>query len=272
MVFRAVGVSLFLIALSTLVGAFAGLILAGLLGLVFLAIALFALSAIFLALVWLYSPAIILRKYGAKPSENKELNKMVEDMAVNAKIPVPRVFIMPIEPPNAFAVGRGKKAAVCVTEGLLSLNKGEIESVVAHQVWHIYNGDTPVQQTVSVIAWIFRLTVILIPLAVFIVKLGLSDRIEYRADYYAARLAKKPGDMASAIAKMSDTARKNPMKGSPAFESIWTVNPFRREGVRRWFYTHPPTARRKKRLDDMIHEGTPESYEGTEDIEFIDRH
>jgi heat shock protein HtpX len=265
---KAVGISLFLVAISSVFGALAGFILSGLGGLVFFGGLLFFLSLFFSAAVLWYSPSIILRKYKAKPSDNRELNDAVERMAINAKIPVPKVYVLPMDVPNSFAVGRGKgNAAVCVTEGLLTLNKGEMESIVAHEIWHIANDDIIVQEFVSVAAAILRLTVILIPLAVFIIKLGLSERIEYRADYYATRFAKKPGDMASALSKMSEVARQNPMRGSPAFESIWSVNPFRREGVRRWFYVHPPTARRKKRLEDMTHEGMPETYEGTEDVD-----
>jgi len=268
MVLRAIGVSLFLIAVLTLVGAAAGFFILGLKGVFFIG-SLFLLASLLLtALAWLYSPAIILRRQKAKPSENKDLNGMVDRMAVNARIPVPKVYIVPKDVPNSFAVGRNRNsAAVCVTEGLLTLNKGEIESVVAHEVWHIANGDIVVQQLVALAAAVLRLTVVLIPLAVFIIRLGLSERMEYRADYYAARLAKKPKDLASALSKMSEAARQNPMKGSPAFESIWSINPFKREGLRRWFYTHPPTARRKKRLDDMVHEGMPETYEGTEEVE-----
>lgn len=268
MVFRVIGVSLFLIAISTVIGSLAGFLLSGFRGLFFLGGVLFLLSLLLVAFILLYSPSIILRRYKAKLSENKELNEIVDRMAMNAKIPMPRVYILPLDVPNSFAVGRGKNnAAVCVTEGLLTLNKGEIESVVAHEIWHIANDDILVQEFVSVLAAILRLTVILIPLAVFIVKLALSERIEYRADYYATRFAKKPMDTASALSKMSETARQNPMGGSPAFESIWAINPFRREGVRRWFYVHPPTARRKKRLEEMAHEGMPETYEGTEDLD-----
>ncbi len=268
MVLRAIGVSLFLVALATSLAGLAGLLLFGTSGSLFLAGAFFFLSSVLVVFAWLYSPSIILRRQRARPSDNKELNEAVEAMAMNAKIPVPKVYIIPKDVPNSFAVGRGKgNAALCVTEGLLSLNKGEVESVVAHEIWRIANEDIVVQEVVSLIAAALRLTVILIPLAILIVKLGLAERITYRADYYAARLSKKPKDLASALGKMSEAARANPMNGSPAFESIWSVNPFRREGVHRWFYVHPPTARRKKRLDDMAHEGMPETYEGTEEVD-----
>lgn len=268
MEYKVIGIALFLIALFTAIGALAGFLLSGFPGLLLLGGVLFLLSLALVSIALLHSPSIILRRYKAKPSENKKLNDAVGQMAMNAKIPVPKVYILPMEVPNSFAVGRGKgNAAVCVTEGLLTLNDGEIESIVAHEIWHIANDDIIVQEFVSVLAAVFRLTVILIPLAVFIIKLGLSERIDYRADYYAARLAKKPKDLASALSKMSETARQNPIHGSPAYESIWAVNPFRREGTRRRFYVHPPTARRKKRAEDMEHEIMPETYEGTEAID-----
>jgi heat shock protein HtpX len=268
MVMRVIGVSLFFIALFTLAGVLIGAagVLIGFWGmyvLVFLGEAFFLISVLLIAVAYHYSPAIILKKYRAKPSDKKELNDIVEQMATNAKIPTPKAYVLPLDVPNAFAV-RGKDAVVCVSEGVMSMNKGEIENIVAHEIWHIANGDVKIQQFASFIAAALRLTVIFIPLAVFTLKLGISERIEFKADYYATRFSGKPRDMASALNKISETARQNPMHGSPAFESIWIVNPFRREGSGRWFYTHPPTARRTKRVDEMAHEGMPEVPEATE--------
>jgi heat shock protein HtpX len=264
---KAIGVSLFLFAVSTSIGCLVGYAILGMFGLVFGGVFMFILAVILVAFAWFYSASLILKKYKAKPSENAELNEIVSEMALNAKIPTPKVYVTPHEFPNSFSVGRGKRTyAVCFTEGMLSLNKGEIESIAAHEIWHIKNGDTHVQELVAVVAAVLRLTVIFIPVSVFIIKMVLSERIEYRADYYASRLAKKPVDLASAISKMSDAARQNPMRGSPAFESIWSVNPFKREGKRMWFYVHPPTARRRKRLEEMFHEGMPDTYEATEEM------
>jgi len=224
----------------------------------------FFISLLMNAIAYWYSPNIILKHYKAKPSENKELNEIVEKISINAKISVPKAYIAPLSVPNSFVTGSGKKATICATEGLLNLNKGEIEGVVAHGIWHIKDGDVKVQDFVSVLAYMLYLTVILIPLAILILKMSLSPMREYHADYYASRFSKKPKDFANALIKISEVARKNPLHSSPAFESIWLVDPFEREGLPRWFSTDPPTARRAKRLHDMLHEGMPEPPDVTE--------
>ncbi len=267
MALRAIGISLFFVAISTAIGAAIGFLLSFLFGawaVVFLGALAFLISLLMTVAAYLYAPGIILRRYHAKPSENKELNATVDGMAMNAKIPAPRIYISPVDVPNAFATGRGNKASVCVTEGLLSLNKGEKESVVAHEIRHIANSDTLVQDVAVVLANVLRYTVVFIPLAVALLKIALSERREYNADYYGSRYSGKPADLASALKKMSETARQNPMSGSPAYESVWTIDPFKREGMTRLFSTHPPTARRAKRLEDMAHEGMPEPPEATE--------
>jgi heat shock protein HtpX len=257
------GIALFFTMIFTLiglaVGSLFGLPAALLLG------ALFFLVALLLNIIsYWYSPDIILRRYKAKVSTNKEINDIVERMAINAKIPVPKAYLLPMDVPNSFATGRGEKAAIGVTEGLLSLNKGEIEGVVAHGIWHIKDGNVSVQDFACVLAHMLHYTVILIPLAVLLLKFSLNPTREYFADYYGSRFSRKPRDLAAALGKMSETARQNPLRGSPAFEGIWILDPFKREGLPRWFSTDPPTARRKKRLEDMLHEGTPEPPDVTE--------
>ena len=144
------------------------------------------------------------------------------------------------------------------------MNKGEIESVMAHEVWHIKNNDVLIQSVASVASQILRLTVIFIPLAVLILRMSMAESREYRADYYGTRLSGKPKDMASALKKINETVRANPMESSPAYEGLWIVNPFKRDGLTGMFSTHPPSARRIKRVDDMYHEGMPEIPEATE--------
>lgn len=269
MVLRVIGVSFFFIALFTLSGVAIGAagVLLGAWGMPTLAImgtAFFLFSILLIAVAYSYSAGIILRKYKAKPSDGKELNDIVERMALNAKITAPKAYVLPIDLPNAFSVGGGKNTAVCVTEGVLSMNKGEIENIVSHEIWHIANGDARVHSFVSVIAAVLRLTGIFVPLAILTIRLGISELVDYKADYYATRFSGKPRDLASALNKISETARHNPMHGSPAFGSIWIVNPFKCEGLGRRFCAQPPTARRTKRVDEMAHEGMPETPEVTE--------
>lgn len=205
------------------------------------------------------APQMILGRYNAKESDNEKLNGIVERMAMNAKIPKPKVYILPIDVPNSFSTGVGReKAAICVTEGILSMNKGEIEGIVSHEAWHIYNNDIIIQSVTSMLAHILYSTVVLSPVAVLLKKMAISELREYRADYYGSRFSKKTKDLAAAIGKINEIARHNPLHSSPAFECIWMVSPFRREGVEGMFSTHPPSARRIKRLEEMEHEGIPE--------------
>lgn len=262
--FRVLALFGFFIVIFTAIGILIGNLIWGFRGFVFLGVVFFLISLAVNSISYLYSPNIILRKHNAKPSKDKELNEIVDRLAINAKIPVPKVYILSIDVPNSFATGRGKETAVCVTEGLLNMNKGEIESVVSHEIWHIANKDILIQNVTAVIANILSSTIVLIPLAIFLVKLAISEGREYRADYYGLRFSRKPKDMASALNKINEIARHNPIESSKAFECLWIVNPFKREGITGVFSTHPPTARRVKRVDEMEHEGIPEPPEATE--------
>lgn len=263
--FRVLALFGFFTAIFTAIGLLIGGIIWGFRGLVFFGVLFFLVSLLVNCVSYLYSPKIILREYKAKPSKNKDLNEMVDRLAINAKIPKPEVYILPIDIPNSFATGRSKeKASVCVTEGLLNLNKGEIEGVVSHEIWHIANNDILIQNVASVVANILYSTFVLIPLAIFLVKLTITGEREHRADYYGSRFSGKPKDLASAINKINEIVRQNPMGRSPAFESLWIVNPLKRGGLEGMFSTHPPTARRVKRLEEMEHEGIPEPPEATE--------
>jgi len=235
-----------------------------------------------------YSDSIVIKIYGAKPTDDRKLNDMVERLSVEAKIPKPRVYMVSTDVPNAFATGRNpKKAVVAVTEGIMNLDDDEIEAVLAHEIAHIRNNDTLISAVAATIAgaisyiaqigyWsIFLgsgrkgegsligliLIVIFAPLAAVLVKLAISRVEEYKADFTGATLTKKPGSLASALKKISEIARENPMRGSAATSHMWIVNPFKPDWFTGLFSTHPPIARRVKRLEDMEHEGTPEPYE-----------
>jgi heat shock protein HtpX len=264
MVFRLVGISLFFVAVFAVIGFGIGSLwdsqTAYILCLAFLAVAVMLMAA-----AYVYASDIILRETKAKPSESTELNGIVEMMAMNAKIPVPRVFVIPNEQPNSMSTGTSRSnAIVCVTQGALGMNRGEIEGIVAHEIRHIANEDIMVQNFAVVVAWLLHKTRLFTPIALAVVRLSLSEGREYAADYYGSRYSGKPRDMATALNKMSGVARQNPIRGSPAFESLWIINPYKREGMGFAFSTHPPTARRTKRLEEMHHEGMPEVPEATE--------
>jgi len=281
-----------LITIMVAIGFAIGGYLGGLGGAMFFGTAAFALALVINFVSYWYSAGIVLKIYRAKPTNDKELNEMVDDLALNAKIPKPKVYVISKDVPNAFATGRSKKKGIiCVTEGLLTLSKDEIKGVLGHEIAHIANNDILIQTVAAIVAgtvsylaqigyWSMffsggqrrdsgsliglLLVIIFAPLAALLIKLAISRTREYNADYYGARFSKNPGALASALKKISEIARNSPIKGSVSTENLWIVNPFKRDWFVSLFSTHPPIARRIKRLDDMSHEGMPEPREATE--------
>ncbi len=262
-----------LLAIGFALGGFSGVI-----------VALVFAVAINFGSYW-FSSSIVIRMFRAKPVEDKELEEMVARLAINAKIPKPGLYIVPKDIPNAFATGRTqKKAVICITEGLLKLDREEIEGVIAHEMGHIRNHDVLIGSVAATIGGAISflaqlgyfslffgdrrnnegallgliLVVIFAPLAALLVRMSISRAMEYRADYMAAMTTRKPRKLASALTKINDLARHNPMRGSTATSHLFIVNPFKRDWFSNLFSTHPPIARRVKRLNDMEHEGIPE--------------
>lgn len=225
-----------------------------------------------------YSDKIVLKIYNAKPTRDEELNSLVKKLAQEAKIPKPRVYIVPTEVPNAFATGRNPEhAVIAVTHGLSSLDKEEMEGVLAHEISHIRNRDILISTVAATVAgaisylaqigyWslffgggrrgegsIFGLIFIIIfaPLAALIIRMAISRSREYKADFTAGILTKKPLALASALKKISAIARQRPIQGSTATSHLWIVNPFHTDWFTGLFATHPPVESRVKRLERM---------------------
>ncbi len=225
-----------------------------------------------------YSDRIVLRMYGAEPSEDKELKGMVDKLAEKAKIPKPKVYTVPLEVPNAFATGRNpRNSAVVVTQGLLDLDKEELEGVLAHEISHIKNRDIMVSMLAATLAgaisyiaqigyWslfmggqrrgegnIIGLILILVfaPLAALLIRFAISRSREFKADWSGALLTKKPQALASALKKISEVAKKKPIGGTAATSHLWIVNPLHRDWFTSLFSTHPPVEVRVRRLEDM---------------------
>lgn len=225
-----------------------------------------------------YSDRIVLRMYGAEPSEDKELNKMVAHLAEKAKIPRPRVYTVPLEVPNAFATGRNpRNSAVVVTQGLMDLDREELEGVLAHEVSHIKNRDIMVSMVAATLAgaisyiaqigyWslfmagqkrgegnIMGLILILVfaPLAALLIRFAISRSRELKADWSGALLTKNPQSLANALKKISEVAREKPIGGTAATSHLWIVNPLQRDWFTSLFSTHPPVEVRVRRLEDM---------------------
>ena len=257
---------------------FIGYIIGGFYGMVFALV----FSIILNLVTYWFSSDIILKAYKAEKNKDKTIDKIVENMAREAKIPKPKVYIIKNDIPNAFATGRNpNNAVVALTEGLLVLNKEEIEGVIAHEISHIKNRDVLVSTIAAVIAggisfiaqigyWSLLLDdnnegstlgmiliILFAPLAAFLVRMAISRSMEYKADYSAVQMTKKPKALASALRKISDVARSKPMRGLSATSHMFIINPFKRDFFNNLFSTHPPIARRVKRLEDMYHEGIP---------------
>ena len=216
----------------------------------------------------------------ASNSDAPELHTMVEYLATKAKLPKPRVYIMPGDTPNAFATGRNPEhAAVAVTEGLLRLlNRDELEGVLAHELAHIKNRDILISSIAAVMAgaisylatmaqWamifgggsdeeegggglIGSLAMMIIaPMAAMLIQMAISRSREYSADATGAEICGKPHGLASALKRLEDYNRQLPMQINPATAQMYIVNPLSRQSLSRLFSTHPPIQERIRRLN-----------------------
>ena len=229
------------------------------------------------------SSSIVLRMYGAKvvtEREAPELYAMVDRLRQRAALPMPTVAIAPHAQPNAFATGRNPEhAVVCVTEGIVKLlSKDELEGVIAHELAHIKNHDMLLQTIAATIAGAISnlanfalffgsaqhdedggnpaaglLMAILAPIAAMLIQFAISRSREFKADAVGAAIAGRPLPLANALRKMDAAAHKIPMHVSPAAAPLAIVNPLAAYGggISKLFSTHPPTAERVARLEEM---------------------
>jgi len=235
-----------------------------------------------------FSDKLVLRMYSAQEvSENQapELYRLVRDLAMRANLPMPRVYIVPGETPNAFATGRDEHhAVVAVTEGLLRiLNRDELEGVLAHELTHIKNKDMLIGSIAATLAgaivmlanmaqWaamfgglggrdndegegggIFGmiLMAILAPIAATIIQMAISRSREYLADDGGARISGKPYGLAGALEKLSRASQIVPMNANPSTAHMFIVNPLTGRSLMNLFSTHPPIEERIARLRSM---------------------
>ncbi len=234
-----------------------------------------------------FSDKIVLRMYHAReatPGEAPELHAMVRELALRAQLPMPRVYIIPDDTPNAFATGRNEHhAVVAVTEGTLRiLTKDELEGVLGHELTHIKNKDILIGSIAATIAgaivmlanmaqWaaifgvgrsdddegggsnIISLIVmaVLAPIAASLIQMAISRSREYLADEGGARISGKPLSLAGALEKLSVASRSIPMEASPSTAHMFIVNPLTGKSFANLFSTHPPTEERIARLRSM---------------------
>ncbi len=236
-----------------------------------------------------YSDKLVLKMYRAQEVNRDNAPKfysMVEELAQNAGLPMPKVYIIPQQQPNAFATGRNpKNAAVAATQGILqSLNERELRGVMAHELAHIKNRDiltqTIVTTVVSAITMIAQfaiffpigrgggngpnivvvlLTLILAPLAAAMLQSAISRTREFEADRVGAEICGSAESLASALRKIQASVERTPMQASETAQRstahMFPVNPFSARGMSRLFSTHPDTALRIQKLMEMERTG-----------------
>lgn len=233
------------------------------------------------------SDKIALKAYNAQElSETQvpELFLLVKELSRNANIPMPRLYVIPTQVPNAFATGRNKNhAAVAVTEGLISLlNKDEIAGVISHELSHIRNRDTLVMTLSATFAtaisylaqaaqWaaifggnrdgegrsnnplVLIATIILAPMAAALIQMALSRSREFMADASGAEISGKPLALASALQKLDNYSRQRRMPNArPESSGLFIINPMAAVGgTASLFSTHPSTEERVKKLREI---------------------
>ncbi len=232
-----------------------------------------------------FSDKMVLAMYRAKPIQESQapaLYRIVRTLATRGGIPMPRVYLIPSETPNAFATGRNPQhAAVAVTEGSMRiLDEEELEGVLAHELSHVKNRDVLIATIAATLAgaitylahmaqWamIFGgrrddeeegggvlggiLMAILAPIAAMLIQMAVSRAREFQADATGARLAGKPWGLAKALEKLEMASKAVPMDASPATAHLFIVNPLSGQSLLRLFSTHPPIEERIARLRSM---------------------
>lgn len=247
------------------------------------------LGLIFAALTsvgaWYFSDQAALASYQAQPlvrEQAPELYDLIAKLSDRAEIPMPKLFIVPSESPNAFATGRDPNhATVAVTEGILKLlSQEELESVIAHELTHVKNRDTLIQAVAGTLAgsitFIGRILtfgalygtvsagnrrgsnplgvlflIILAPISATLIQLAISRTREYAADQGSAEITGNPLALVSALEKLQEMGQKFPIHGNPAFSPLLIINPLSAEGLKSLFLTHPPTEERIRRLQEL---------------------
>jgi heat shock protein HtpX len=243
--------------------------------LIFLGIALL----INLGAYW-FSDKIALKMARAKPIEESEaprLYQIVRELTTRADLPMPRLYMIPQDQPNAFATGRSPKhAAVAVTRGITRLlSEDELRGVLAHELAHVRNRDILTTSVASAIGGAITYLgymllwfggdddesplgligtlglVILAPIAATIIQLAISRQREYSADATGAEISGNPESLASALLRLEEGAKAIPMQVNQAAEPLYIVKPFSGGGLASLFSTHPPIEERVRRLRQM---------------------
>jgi heat shock protein HtpX len=229
-----------------------------------------------------FSDRIVLAMYRAREvGPEHPLSRIVQRLTQRAQLPMPKVYVIPVEALNAFATGRNPEhAAVAATEGILqALTEEELEGVMAHELAHVQHRDTLISAVAATIAAAIMMlasiarwgaifggmgsrdhdrgggnalgllaTAIVAPIAAMLIQAAISRSREFGADQGGARLAGTPAGLANALRKLDAAAKRLPLEANPATAHLFIVQPFSGQGIISLFSTHPPTEERIKRL------------------------
>ena len=238
---------------------------------------------------YFYSDKIALAMYRAQPVTREQLPRayqIVERLTQKIGIPMPKMYVIPTDSPNAFATGRNPEhASVAMTQGILKLlNDEEMEGVLAHELGHVRNRDILISSIAATIAgaitYIAHMAqwgmmfggyerdredrggglaalamIILAPLAAMLIQLAVSRSREYQADESGAHYTGNPYALASALAKLDAYSKRLPLQATPSTAHLFIIQPFLGQSLMSLFSTHPPIAKRIERLT-----GRPAEY------------
>lgn len=234
-----------------------------------------------------FSDRIVLKMYRARqvnPSEAPKLYAVVAELAQRSGLPMPKVYIVENDSPNAFATGRNpENAAVAATTGLLKiLSREELMGVIAHELSHIRHRDMLIGTMAATLAgaisyvsmmarWsalfggfggdddegggnflVVLIVSMLAGVAALLIQMAISRSREYLADHGGAQLTHQPRSLADALRKLDHAARRIPMNANPSTAHLFIVNPLRGKGLVTLFSTHPPLEERIRRLEAMV--------------------
>ena len=227
---------------------------------------------------YFFSDKIALATYRAQPVTRDQLPRVyevVERMTQRIGLPMPKIYVIPTDSPNAFATGRNPAhASVAVTEGILNLlNDEELAGVLAHELGHVNNRDILISSIAATIAGAITflarfgfffgggdrderrgggigalLMLILAPIAAFLIQLAVSRSREYQADATGAHFTGNPYALASALAKLDAYSKRVPLVATPSTAHLFIIQPFLGMNFGSLFSTHPPIAKRIERL------------------------
>jgi len=265
------GLSALFIALGGFVGGTGGLV------------AFLVIAVLFNFVMFWFSDKIALRTSRARPVDEQEAPQLyqdVRDLTERAGLPMPRLYMIPSEQPNAFATGRSQsKAAVAVTEGLLHhMPREQVRGVLAHELGHVKNRDVLVVTIAAMIgaaisaianflqfSWLFGgddednplgivgtiAAILVAPIAAMLLQMAVSRQREFLADETAAKLMGDGRPLADALATLERGVQAIPMNVNPATASLYIANPMHGPGLAALFSTHPPIPQRIERLREF---------------------